>query len=49
MEQLKGDQIAQSIRAAEEEIAAIKDPAQRSEAERMLASLREVQATLKLG
>ena len=49
VEQLKADQIAQSIRVAEEDLAAIKDPAQRSEAERMLASLREVQATLKLG
>jgi F-type H+-transporting ATPase subunit epsilon len=47
VDQLKGDQIAQSIREAEEALADLKDPAQRSEAERMLAALREVQAGLK--
>lgn len=47
VDQLKGDQIASSIREAEEALANLKDPAQRSEAERMLAALREVQAGLK--
>lgn len=49
VDQLKADQIAQSIRNAEEDVADATDPAKKSEAERMLASLREVQDVLKLG
>jgi F-type H+-transporting ATPase subunit epsilon len=49
VEQLKPDLMAQAIRNAEEVVTATKDPAQRSEAERMLAALRDVQTSLKLG
>jgi F-type H+-transporting ATPase subunit epsilon len=49
VEQLKADRMALSIRDAEEIVAATKDPVARAEAERTVASLREIQASLKLG
>lgn len=49
VEQLKADRMALSIRDAEEAVAATKDPVARAEAERTVASLREIQASLKLG
>ena len=49
VEQLKADRMALSIRDAEEIVAAAKDPVARAEAERTVASLREIQASLKLG
>lgn len=48
VEQLRAERMAASVQAAEEAVAAAKDPVARAEAERMLASLREIQASLKL-
>ncbi|HWJ74919.1 MAG TPA: F0F1 ATP synthase subunit epsilon [Kaistia sp.] len=49
VEQLKPDQIAEAVATAEKNLADLKDPAQRSEAERMIAALRDVQTSLRAG